>query len=126
MSKLFEGKKILWVEDDIFLGGLIGQRLGELGATLFGANDGNNAIALAKKEKPDLILLDILLPGMNGFDVLKNIKSDPDTKNAKVIIISNLSQKIDIDKGKELGASAYLVKASVSLDEIVDEVKKFV
>jgi CheY-like chemotaxis protein len=61
MSKLFEGKKILWVEDDIFLGGLIGQRLGELGATLFGANDGSNAIALAKKEKPDLILLELAM-----------------------------------------------------------------
>lgn len=126
MSKIFEGKKILWVEDDIFLSGLIGQRLGELGATLFGANDGNKAIEIAKAEKPDIMLLDILLPGISGFDVLKTLKEDPATKNIKILIISNLSQQSDIEKSKELGANGYLVKATVSLDEIVEEIKKFV
>lgn len=124
MAKNFENKKILWVEDDVFLSGLIGQRFGEQGAVLFGANNGKQALEIAKMEKPDIILLDILLPGIGGFEILKSLKDDGDTKNIPVIILSNLSQKSDIEKGRELGAISFLVKASVNLDEIVDEVKK--
>ena len=97
-SKKFSGKKVLWVEDDAFLSGLIGQRFGELGAILFSANNGKDAIEIAKSEKPDIILLDILLPGIGGFEVLKSIKEDSAIKNITVIILSNLSQKSDIEK----------------------------
>lgn len=126
MEKIFANKKVLWVEDDVFLSGLIGQRFGELGATLFGANNGQQALQIAKMEKPDIILLDILLPGIGGFEILKSLKDDEATKNIPVIILSNLSQKSDIDKGKELGAVSFLVKATVDLDEIVNEVKKVI
>lgn len=124
MDQTFDKRKILWVEDDVFLSGLIGQRFGGLGAILFGANNGKQALEIAKIEKPDIILLDILLPGIGGFEILKNLKEDPETKNIPVIILSNLSQKSDIEKGKELGAVSFLVKATVNLDEIVQEVKK--
>lgn len=124
MEQIFAKKKILWVEDDVFLSGLIGQRFGGLGAMLFSANNGQQALEIAKMEKPDIILLDILLPGIGGFEILKDLKDNPDTKNIPVIILSNLSQKSDIDKGKELGAISFLVKATVNLDEIVSEVQK--
>lgn len=123
-KKKFAGKKVLWVEDDVFLSGLIGQRFGELGAILFSANNGKDAIDIAKAEKPDIILLDILLPGIGGFEILKAIKEDSVAKDIPVIILSNLSQKSDIEKGEKLGAVKFLVKASVNLDEIVLEVEK--
>lgn len=124
MEQIFDKKKILWVEDDVFLSGLIGQRFGGLGAILFSANNGQQALEIAKMEKPDIILLDILLPGIGGFEILKNLKDSSETKNIPVVILSNLSQKSDIEKGKELGAVSFLVKATVDLDEIVAEVKK--
>ena len=124
MDQIFANKKILWVEDDVFLSGLIGQRFGGLGAVLFGANNGKEALEIAKMEKPDVILLDILLPGIGGFEILKELKDSSETKDIPVIILSNLSQKSDIEKGKELGAVSFLVKATVDLDEIVNEVKK--
>lgn len=107
----------------MFLSSMIGKKLGELGATLFTTDRGEEAIEIAKKEKPDIILLDILLPGMDGFEVLEKIKSDEETKLIKVIILSNLSQKSDVDKGERLGASRFLIKATVDLDEIVSQVK---
>lgn len=124
INKKFAGKKVLWIEDDSFLSGLIGQRFGELGAILFSANNGKDAIDITKAEKPDIILLDILLPGIGGFEILKSIKEDPATKDIPVIILSNLSQKSDIEKGQKLGAVKFLIKASVNLDEIVAEVEK--
>ncbi len=124
METNFTGKKILWVEDDVFLSGLIGQRFGGLGATLFSATNGQQALEIAKKEIPDVILLDIILPGIGGFEILKSLKDNEVTKNIPVIILSNLSQKGDIEKGKSLGAVSFLVKATVDLDEIVNEVKK--
>jgi CheY-like chemotaxis protein len=124
MKKTFGHIKILCVEDDMFLSSLIGKKLGELGATLFSADSGEKALEISRNEKPDIILLDILLPGgMDGFQILEKIKADESTKEIKVIILSNLSQKIDIEKGKRLGAARFLVKATVDLDEIVGEIK---
>jgi len=114
----------LWVEDDAFLSGLIGQRFGGLGASLFSAATGEQAIKIAQDEKPDIILLDILLPGLGGFEILKVLKDDPITKDIPVVILSNLSQKDDIEKGKQLGAISFLIKATVNLDEIVAEAKR--
>lgn len=124
MNKLFGKTKILCVEDDMFLSSLIGKKLGELGATLFSADSGEKAIEIAQSEKPNIILLDILLPGsMDGFDILKKIREDERTEQIKVIILTNLSQKSDIEKGKSFGVSKFLIKATVNLDEVVNEVK---
>lgn len=91
--------------------------------TMLHAPTGEKGLELLKTHKPDVILLDLTLPGMSGFDVLKNIKEDPATANIPVIILSNISEAADIKKGRELGAVNYLVKVSLSLDEIVRAVR---
>ena len=121
-----EGKKVMWVEDDNFLSGLIGKKLGNEKAILFHANNGEDAVAMVEKEKPDVLLLDILLPGMTGLQVLQKVKSNPATKDIPVLLLSNLGQKADIDKGAQLGAEKFLIKATLSLDEIIKEVKRVI
>lgn len=116
------GKKIMWVEDDKFLSDIIARKLSTFGCLLVHATDGEQALTLLETETPDLILLDILLPGMDGFEILKRIKAGP-KKSTPVVLLSNLGQKADIDKGKALGAIRFLIKATVTLDEIVDEMK---
>ena len=116
----------MWVEDDNFLSGLIGKKLGNEKAILFHANNGEDAVAMVEKEKPDVLLLDILLPGMTGLQVLQKIKSNSATKDIPVLLLSNLGQKADIDKGAQLGAEKFLIKATLSLDEIIKEVKRVI
>ena len=123
MNKSFGKIKILCVEDDMLLSSLIGKKVGELGAALFSADNGESAIEIAQREKPDVMLLDILLPGMDGFEILKKIKADERTKRIKVIALSNLNRDSDIEKGKKLGAVRFLTKVSVGLNEIVKEIK---
>ncbi|PIQ68187.1 MAG: hypothetical protein COV91_05450 [Candidatus Taylorbacteria bacterium CG11_big_fil_rev_8_21_14_0_20_46_11] len=116
------GRKIMWVEDDKFLSDIIARKLSTQGCTLFHATDGEMALKMLETETPDLILLDILLPGLDGFEILKRIKEGKH-KGVPVILLSNLGQKTDIDKGKGLGAIRFLIKATVTLDEIIDEIK---
>lgn len=116
----------MWVEDDNFLSGLIGKKLGNEKAILFHAANGEDAVTMVEKERPDVLLLDILLPGMTGLQVLQKIKSNPATKDIPVLLLSNLGQKADIDKGAQLGAEKFLIKATLSLDEIIKEVKRVV
>ncbi len=117
------GKKIMWVEDDTFLSDLIARKLSSFGATLFHAENAEAAERLLEKEEPDLILLDIVLPGKSGYEILKNIKANPKQKQIPVILLSNLGQREEVEKGKQLGAARFLIKATVTLDEIVEEVK---
>ena len=91
---------------------------------LFHASNGEEAVKIFETETPDVVLLDILLPGIDGFEILKKIRANEKTKNTPVIILSNLGQKTDLEKGKELGATKFLIKATVNLDEIVGEIKK--
>ncbi|TSC67911.1 MAG: response regulator containing a CheY-like receiver domain and a GGDEF domain [Parcubacteria group bacterium Gr01-1014_72] len=121
MSSL-TGKKIMWVEDDKFLSDIIARRLSTEGCILFHASEGEEALKTIEKEKPDIILLDILLSGIDGFEVLKRLKENPKMKSIPVIILSNLGQKSDIEKGQVLGAERFLVKATVTLDEIVGDI----
>jgi len=117
------GKKIMWVEDDKFLSDIIARKLSTQGCALVHATEGETALKLLEKENPDLILLDILLSGIDGFEILKRIKATPAHKNTPVILLSNLGQKSDVDKGKTLGAARFLIKATVTLDEIIEEIK---
>ena len=117
------GQKILWVEDDRFLKDIITLRLSNEGSVLLHASDETEALEILSKETPDIIMLDILLSGADGFEILKKLKSNPVTKNIPVILLSNLSQNEDIAKGKELGAAKFLVKSRVTLDEIINEIK---
>lgn len=125
-----EGKKpngkslILIVEDDKFLRDLISKKLVGEGYRIALAVDGKEALTMIGQEKPDLILLDIILPGMNGFDVLKQIKEDSNFSDIPVLILSNLSQSEDVVKGFKLGAVDFLVKAHFTPAQIIDRIKQ--
>jgi len=117
------GKKVMWVEDDAFLSEIIARKLATEKCSLIYANNAEKALSLLESEVPDIILLDILLPGMDGYDLLEKIKSNPKFKDIPVMILSNLGQESDREKGKKLGASRFLVKATMQLDEIIREIE---
>ncbi|MDP3962838.1 MAG: response regulator [bacterium] len=116
------GKKILWVEDDKLLGSILFKKFQSSGHTVLFAKDSDETFALLEKDTPDIIILDIMLPGMNGFDILQKIKSNEKLRNVPAIMLSNISKESDIEKAKKLGAQKFLVKVAVSLDEIIKEV----
>ena len=109
---------ILIVEDDEFLRSLTAKRLEKEGYHIAVAVDGESALNVAVETKPALILLDLLLPGVDGFEVLKRIRQNEVVKKVPVIVFSNLGQKQDIDKAKELGADDFLIKANFTLDDL--------
>lgn len=115
---------VLLVEDDVFLAGIYQKKFEMEGYKITTAEDGEKGLAEAKKKKPDIILLDVLLPKMDGFAVLQKLKTDPAVKDIPVILLTNLGQKDDVEKGLEAGASDYLIKAHFKPSEIVDKVKK--
>jgi DNA-binding response OmpR family regulator len=116
-------KKILIAEDDSFLLSMYANKFEMDGFTVFTAEDGKKALRTALKEQPDLILLDLMLPAMDGFEVLKELKNDAKAKEIPVILLTNLSQRDEIDRGLELGAMDYLIKAHVMPSEVVEKVK---
>jgi len=117
-------EKILLIEDDLFLIDIYNVKLKASDFSVDVAEDGESGLAKAKENKYDLIILDIVLPGLDGRDVLRKLKSDKDLKNIPVIILSNLGQKNEIEEGMKLGASQYLIKAHYTPSEIVDEIIK--
>lgn len=118
------GPKVLIVEDDKFLRDLACQKLSKEKLRVISAVDGEQGIAVAERELPNIVLLDILLPGIDGFEVLRRIRANPLLNNTKVAMLSNFGQREDIEKALKAGANQFLVKANYTLDEIVDEVKK--
>jgi len=118
-------KRILVIEDDKFLRDLILRKLEEEQYRVTYAIDGGEAIKKIEEEKPDLVLLDLILPSLSGFEVLKQIKADarPEISGIPVIILSNLGQEDDIKKGIDLGAKDFLIKAHFTLSEIVAKIK---
>lgn len=123
----FEEKKILLVEDDNFLSELLLKKLAENKADAVRAADGEEAINILKSHpKFDLVLLDLMLPKVGGFEVMEAINSDQKLKGTPVIILSNLGQKNDVEKGVSLGAKKFLVKAILSLDEIINSAAEVV
>ena len=119
--------KVLLVEDDPFLSSLLKNRLQKEGLEVNLAKDGEEALNSLKSAKPDLILLDLILPKKSGFEVMEEIRNDPQMQSQEVpiIIISNLGQPEDISRGEELGAIEYFVKAKTSIDELVEKIKGF-
>ena len=116
--------KILIIEDDKFLRELICRKLSAEEFEALEAVDGESGLKAIKEKKPDLILLDLILPGMDGFEVLTKAKDDPQMALIPVIILSNLGQREDIERGLKLGAIDYLVKAHFTPNEIIDKVKQ--
>ena len=116
-------KNILIIEDDKFLRELIVQKLIKEGYTISEAIDGEEGIKKIRDEKPALILLDLILPGIDGFEVLAKMKEDPALSPIPVIILSNLGHKEDVEKGLKLGAVDYLIKAHFTPGEIIEKIK---
>lgn len=117
---------ILIVEDDKFLRELIVRKLSQEDFKIVEAIDGEEALKKVKSSAPDLILLDLILPGMDGFEVLSKIKADNSVSAIPVIILSNLGQREDVERGMKLGAVDYLVKAHFTPNEIIEKVKNTV
>lgn len=117
-------KKILLVEDDSFLISMYTTKFELENFEVVAAEDGEKGLSLAAEEKPDIILLDILLPKMNGFEVLKELKNNKETSQIPVILLTNLSQKNEIEQGLALGAQDYLIKAHFMPSEVMDKIKK--
>ncbi|MBP9856099.1 MAG: response regulator [Candidatus Pacebacteria bacterium] len=117
-----DGKKILIVEDDEFLRSLAAKRLAKDGFKVKDAVDGDAGLKAIESEKFDLILLDLLLPGTDGFTVLEKGREMPNGKTVPIIVFSNLGEKKDIERAKKLGANDFLVKANFTLDDIVSKI----
>jgi len=117
-------KTILFIEDEPTIQKAISRFLEKEGYQVKNALDGEIGLATAKKIKPDLILLDLILPKKDGFEVLKELKKDESTKNIPVITLTNLEESGNIEKVLSLGAAAYLIKANYKLEEIVEKIKE--
>lgn len=115
---------VLIVEDDTFLANIYKTKFEMEGFKVSLAENGELGLSEVKKKKPDIVLLDILLPKMDGFAVLQEIKADADIKKIPVILLTNLGQKDDVEKGLDLGAIDYLIKAHFKPSETVEKVKK--
>jgi len=118
--------KILIAEDDHFLSFLLRGRLEKEHVRVLQATDGQEVMNLLKTDRPDVIILDLIMPKVSGFEVLELMSIDPELAKIPVIILSNLGQDEDIEKAKRLGAVAYFVKARASIDEIIRAIKQYV
>jgi DNA-binding response OmpR family regulator len=124
MSAASKGK-ILIIEDDKELRSIYADAIESSGYTVVTAEDGEQGLALAKREKPDLILLDIIMPKLPGFEVLKGIRANAETEDTIVIILSVIGEKGLIQKAMNMGANGYVVKGSSKPNEIVDKIQTF-
>jgi len=118
------GKKILIVEDEEILTSLLGKKLTNEGYEVSIAKDGEEGLKVIQEIKPDLILLDIVMPKMGGFEVMAEMAKDEKLKKIPVIVISNSGQPVEIDRAQELGAKDWLVKAEFDPQEVIDKVVK--
>ena len=117
------GKKVMWIEDDPTLNDIMERWLARYSVDLVHATNGTEGLELLKRERPDILLLDIMLPDIDGFTILEEMKDDPDLKHIPVILFSNLSHKNDIDRGYKLGASRFIVKSTVFLENLAGEIR---
>ena len=117
-------KTILFIEDESALQKTFGEILEKEGYNVISALDGEAGLRLAENKKPDLILLDLILPKINGFDVLEKLKESQETKEIPVIVLTNLEGMEDVEKVLKLGATTYLVKVNYDLDEVLKKVKQ--
>jgi two-component system alkaline phosphatase synthesis response regulator PhoP len=119
-------KKILLIEDEEIIIDLLQKKLIQSGYNIITARNGEEGIKKIKEEKPDLVLLDIIMPKMTGFDVLEKKNEDKEIKKIPVIIISNSGQPVEIDKAQKMGVKDWLVKTEFDPQEVLDKVKKHI
>lgn len=120
-----DNKKILIIEDDFFIRELYQRQLQKEDYEVQVAEDGPSGLLAANQFLPDLILLDIMLPKLNGLDLLRTLKSKPETKEIPVILLTNLGQESVIKEGFQLGAEGYFIKSAYTPNQIIEEVKEF-
>jgi DNA-binding response OmpR family regulator len=121
-----EPGRVLLAEDDRFLRKAAETALKRQGFTVLPAVDGEEALRMARAEAPDIVLLDLIMPKLQGFEVLRALKADPATTKIPVIILSNLGQESDVKQAMEAGAAGYFVKANLSLQDLVKRVGEVV
>lgn len=117
-------KKIVLADDEKFIAIAYNDGLKRAGYTVVVANDGEEALEKIKTEKPDLVLLDLIMPKMTGFEVLKALKADPALQQIPVFILSNLSQATDEAEARTLGATVFMVKSDISLQDLIARIKQ--
>lgn len=123
MPKTLQETKILIIEDEPMLSDIACQSFSRAGFQVFPAFAGEEGIRIARIEDPDVILLDIIMPGMSGYDVLTHIKNDVQLKHIPVIVFSNLALEKDIEKAMKLGATDFLIKANCTLKDVIVRVR---
>jgi CheY-like chemotaxis protein len=119
-------KKILIVEDDTFLQGLAATKLSKEGYEVVTASNGDDAVRKLTTDMLDFVLLDLVLPGVDGFGILEQIRKNEKTKALPVIIFSNLAEDKDIQRAKELGANEFMIKSNFTLDELAEKIGQIV
>jgi len=124
MAKKDQQIKLVIVEDDIFLADLYRTKFELEGMSVLVAYDGEKGMELIEKNVPDIVLLDLILPKMSGFLVLEKMKTTKKLKDIPVILLTNLSQKADVEKGLKMGADEYLIKAHFMPSEVVNKIKE--
>lgn len=117
-------KKILIIEDEKSLVDVMRMKLRGLGYEVDCAQNGEEGLEKAKEGKPDAILLDIIMPGMNGYEVLERLKADPETETIPVVILSNSGRDEEVEKGRKLGAVDFLIKSQLSLEEMAEKAEQ--
>ena len=118
-------KTILVAEDDLLYASVYQNKLTKEGFDVVVVGNGKEAVKKASELKPSLILMDLIMPEMDGFTALEKIKGDPETKNLKILVMSNLGQDSDIQRAKELGAEEYFIKANISIQELIEKIKSY-
>ena len=120
-----ENKKIsiLLIEDDSYISDMYRIKMESENFEVAIASDGIIGIKMLEKQKPDIVLLDIVMPKIDGFSVLKTIKKNPDLKEVPIVLLTNLGQKENVQRGFELGASGYIVKAHFTPSEVVQKIR---
>ena len=121
-----DSKKIMIVEDDHFLSSLMKARLEKEGFEVVQAFDGEEAIEMLHKVIPSLVILDLIMPKVTGFEVLQMLSITPQLDKIPVVIVSNLAQDSDIEKARQLGAREYFIKVKVSIDDLIGKIKTLV
>ena len=124
MEEILKKRTILLIEDDVFMIELFAKAAEEAGFEMVSVKTGKEAIERVEEINPDLTVLDVVLPDMNGFEILRKIRRAPDGPIRKVFIMSNVSEARDIEEARRLGALDYLVKANTTLSEVMEKIQK--
>lgn len=116
--------KVLVIDDDPFILDMYSVKLREAGFSVDTAENGETGMEKFKKESPDVVLLDIVMPNLDGFTILETLRKEKSSPQTKIILLTNLGQKEDVERGNRLGADDYIIKAHFTPSEVVEKVKK--